>query len=88
MIYSSTPPPPQNPPAHNRCSLVICVVWMYGRVVWWDWELMHFQANVYIIFVYRVVYVDMSSRSSRFFVNHLKVESLSLSLPLSLFAMI
>ena len=47
---------------------------------------MHFQANVYIIFVYRVVYVDMSTRSSRFLVNHLKVESLSL--PLSLFAMI
>ena len=32
---------------------------------------MHFQAYVYIIFVYRVVYVDMSTRSSQ--LNHLNL---------------
>ena len=47
----------------------------------WDWEFMHFQAHVYIIFVYRVVYVDMSTRSSQ--LNHLSLESLSHSLSLS-----
>ena len=36
--------------------------------------LMHFQASVYIIFVYRVtVYVDMSTRSSQ--INHLSPSS-------------
>ena len=40
---------------------------------------MYFQANVYIIFVYRVVYVDMSTRSSRFLVNHVKVEYVDMS---------
>ena len=39
---------------------------------------MHFQAYVYFIFVYRFVYVDMSTRSSQ--INHLSLESLSLSL--------
>ena len=34
---------------------------------------MHFQAYVYIMFVYRVVYVDMSIRSSQ--LNHLNLES-------------
>ena len=42
-------------------------------MVLWDWELMHFQAYVYIIFVYRFVYVDMSTRSSQ--INHLSLES-------------
>ena len=37
---------------------------------------MHVQAYVYIIFVYRFVYVDMSTRSSQ--INHLSLESLSL----------
>ena len=46
-----------------------CVTWMHRRVVLWDWELMYFQAYVYTIFVYRVVYVDMSTRSSQ--LNHL-----------------
>ena len=55
----------------------MCVTWMHRRVVLWDWELMHFQAYVYIIFVYRFVYVDMSTRSSQ--MNHLSLESLSLS---------
>ena len=41
---------------------------------------MHFQAYVYIIFVYRVVYVDMSTRSSQ--LNHLDL-SPSLSVCLS-----
>ena len=60
-----------------------CVTWMHRRVVLWDWELMYFQAYVYIIFifVYHVVYVDMSTRSG--LLNHLNL-SLSLSLPLSL----
>ena len=49
------PPPPSS--AHSQGSLVICVVWMYRRVVLWDWELMHF----YIMFVYRLEYVDMST---------------------------
>ena len=31
---------------------------MHRRVVLWDWELMHFQAYVFIIYVYRAVYVD------------------------------
>ena len=34
---------------------------------------MHFQAYVDIIFLYRVVYVDMSTRSSQ--INHLNLES-------------
>ena len=43
---------------------------------------MHFQAYVYIIFVYRVVYVDMSTRSSQ--LNHLDLSpSLSLCLSVS-----
>ena len=67
------PCPPPLPPAHNWCSFVTCVTWMHRRVVLWDWELMHFQAYVYIIFVYRVVYVDMSTRSSQ--LNHLSLES-------------
>ena len=67
----AAPPPP--PPAHNWCSFVTCVTWMHRRVVLWDWELMHFQAYVYIIFVYRFVYVDMSTRSSQ--INHLSLES-------------
>ena len=46
---------------------------MYRRVVLWDWELMYFQAYVHIIFVYRVVYVDMGTRSSQ--LNHLNLES-------------
>ena len=50
-----------------------CVTWMHRRVVLWDWELMHVQAYVYIIFVYRFVYVDMSTRSSQ--INHLSLES-------------
>ena len=53
------------------CSLVICVTWMHRRVVLWDLELMHFRAYVCIIFVYRVVYVDMSTRSSQ--INHLNL---------------
>ena len=36
---------------------------------------MHFQAYVYIIFVYRFVYVDMSTRSSQ--INHLSLESIT-----------
>ena len=68
---SSPPPPP--PTAHNWCSFVTCVTWMHRRVVLWDWELMHFQAYVYIIFVYHFVYVDMSTRSSQ--INHLSLES-------------
>ena len=44
--------------------------------VLWDWELMYFQAYVYIVFVYRVVCVDMSTRSSQ--LNHLNLESLNL----------
>ena len=52
---------------------VTCAMWMHRRVVLWDWELLHFQAYVYIIFVYRVVYVDMSTRSSQ--LNHLNLES-------------
>ena len=58
---------------------------MHRRVVLWDWELMYFRAFVYIIFVYRVVYVDMSTRSSQ--LNHLNLENLPLrtpSAPLSL----
>ena len=38
-----------------------------------------FPAYVYIIFVYRVVYVDMSTRSSQ--LNHLSLESRVLSGP-------
>ena len=34
---------------------------------------MHLQAYVHIIFVYRVVHVDMSTRSSQ--LNHLSLES-------------
>ena len=45
---------------------------MHRRVVLWDWELMHLQVYVYINFVYRVVYVDMSTRSSQ--LNHLNLE--------------
>ena len=52
---------------------LLSVMWMHRRVVLWDWELMHFQAYVYIIFVYRVVYVDMNTRSSQ--LNHLNLES-------------
>ena len=48
---------------------------MHRRVVLWDWELMYFRAYVYIIFVYRVVYVDMSTRSSQ--LNHLNLEILN-----------
>ena len=80
---ASLPPPPAPirlclppllpPPAHNWCSFVTCVTWMYSRVVLWDWELMYFQDYVYIIFVYRVVYVDMSTCSSQ--LNHLSLES-------------
>ena len=55
---------------------------MYRRVVLWDWELMYFQDYVYIILVYRVVDVDMSTRSSQ--LNHLSLESLTLSLSQSL----
>ena len=40
---------------------------------------MHVQAYVYIIFVYRFVYVDMSTRSSQInHLSHLSLESLSL----------
>ena len=66
-----TPSPPAS--AHNWCSLVTCVTWMHRRVVLWDWELMHFQAYVDIIFVYRVVCVDMSTRSSQ--LNHLNLDT-------------
>ena len=47
------------------CVCVTCVTWMHRRVVLWDRELMHFQAYVYTIFVYSVVYVDMSTHSSQ-----------------------
>ena len=46
---------------------------MHRGVALWDWELMHFQAYVYIMFVYHVVYVDMNTRSSQ--LNHLNLES-------------
>ena len=62
------------PPAHNWCSFVTSVTWIHRRVVLWDWELMYFQVYVYIIFVYRVVYVDMSTRSSQ--INHLSLEKI------------
>ena len=62
-------------PTYN---FVTCVMWMHRRVVLWDWELMYFQAYVYIIFVYHVVYVDMSTRSSQF--KNKKILNLSLSL--------
>ena len=55
---------------------------MYRRVVLWDWELMYFQDYVYIILVYRVVDVDMSTHSSQ--LNHLSLECLTLSLSQSL----
>ena len=38
---------------------------------------MHLQAYVYIIFVFRVVYVEMSTRSSQ--INHLNLEFLCLA---------
>ena len=50
-----------------------CVTRMHRRVDLWDWELMYFQAYVYTIFVYRVVCVDVSTRSSQ--LNHLNLES-------------
>ena len=67
------PPPPPPPPAYNWCSFLTRVTWIHRRVVLWDWELMHFQTYVYIIFVYRVVYVDMSTCSSQ--INHLSLDS-------------
>ena len=39
----------------------------------WDWELMYLQAYVYIIFVYRVVHVHTSTRSSH--LNHFNLDS-------------
>ena len=47
-------------------------------MVLWDWELMYFQAYMYIIFVYHVVNIDKSTRSSQ--LNHLNLEKNLLSL--------
>ena len=81
FFYSPPPPPhPPTPPPRLPLPTTDAVLWCVfcgcrDRFVFvlWDWELMHSQTYVYIIFVYHVVYVDMSIPSSQ--INHLNLES-------------